>query len=703
MPLPEPILDDLRFQRDLVDEARRRIIRYCPEWTDYNLSDPGITLIELFAWMAEQLTYRLNQVPEKNRIRFMELLGIRLQPASSARAELTFRLSAPFPISPEDTTTAVVPAGQEVATRQTDEEPEVIFTTDERLVIVPPRLTQMRREQNFNKNYLARMGIEPFPVFGQPPRAGDTFYLGFDDSQDLRGHILRLEFQCEETQATGVKRTDPPLVWESSLGDGQWKELAPSTLPSERDTTGGLNNPSGEITFYLPLNLQPDQVHGRRAYWLRCRLEQRRKEQGMYSQSPLIRNIAAYSLGATTLGTHAVIVHGEVLGHSAGEPGQVLQLQHAPVLALRPEEVVEVEEKRDGEVVFVPWQHVADFSNSDRYDRHFTVDTAMGQVVFGPAIRQRDGTVHQYGRVPEAGRRIRISRYRYGGGTVGNIPAHKIDSLKSAMPYIDRVTNLLRAEGGRDSESLEEAKLRARREVRAQQRAVTAEDFEYLARGTSRSVARVKCITPDKSANVPSGMIELLVVPAAFDALQAGDLTKLVLPAELVKGMERHLDQYRLLTTMLRIRAPQYIGIKVEAEIVVAEFSQPEAVQTRVLQTLQHYLSPLKLGADNAALQEIVGPHWEGWPFGKTLFVSEIFTLLQKVPGVKHVLEVKLSQRPVTPEQEQPPAPEEEEGQARGAPPVATPAFTALEQRRFEIPSDAVLCSLEHEVKVVEL
>ena len=62
MPLPEPILDDLRFQKDLVDEARRRIIRYCPEWTDYNLSDPGITLIELFAWMTEQLTYRLNQV-----------------------------------------------------------------------------------------------------------------------------------------------------------------------------------------------------------------------------------------------------------------------------------------------------------------------------------------------------------------------------------------------------------------------------------------------------------------------------------------------------------------------------------------------------------------------------------------------------------------------------------------------------------------
>ena len=703
MPLPEPILDDLRFQKDLVDEARRRIIRYCPEWTDYNLSDPGITLIELFAWMAEQLTYRLNQVPEKNRIRFMELLGIRLQPASSARAELTFRLSAPFPISPEDTTTAVVPAGQEVATRQTDEEPEVIFTTDERLVIGPPRLTQMRREQNFNKNYLPRMGIEAFPVFGQPPRQGDVYYIGFDESQDLRGHILRLEFQCEETQATGVKRNDPPLVWECSLGDGQWRLIQPSTLPSERDTTGGLNNSEGQITFYLPLEFRVDQVHGRRALWLRCRLEQRRKEQGMYSQSPLIRNLAAYSLGATTMGTHAVIVSNEVLGMSSGEPGQLWQLQHAPVLALREDEKVEVEEKHDGELVFVPWDYVPDFSNSNHYDRHFSLDSATGEIMFGPAIRQRDGTVRQYGRVPEAGRQIRVNRYRYGGGTVGNVPANKIDGLKSAVPYIDRVINLRRAEGGRDSETLEEAKLRAQREVRAQQRAVTAEDFEYLTKGASRAVARVKSRTPDKTANVPSGMIELLVVPAAFDALQARDLTKLRLDPDLTKVVERHLDQYRLLTTMLRVREPQYIGVKVEAEIAVSEYSQPEVVQAKVREALQHYLCPLKLGLDDAALQETVGPDWEGWPFGKALFVSEIFTLLQKVPGVKHVLEVRLSQRPVKPEQERPPAPEEEEGQAQPQAPAEAVVLFPIEQRRFEIPPDALLCSLEHDVKVIEL
>ncbi len=74
MGLPTRNLDDRTFQ-DIVDEAKKRIAASCPAWTDHNVSDPGITLVELFAWMTEMILYRLNQVPEKNYIKFMELLG----------------------------------------------------------------------------------------------------------------------------------------------------------------------------------------------------------------------------------------------------------------------------------------------------------------------------------------------------------------------------------------------------------------------------------------------------------------------------------------------------------------------------------------------------------------------------------------------------------------------------------------------------
>ena len=366
-----PNLDDLRFQQDLVDVARRRIKDYCPEWTDYNLSDPGITLIELFAWMTENLIYRLNRVPEKNYLKFLEMMKVNPRPPSSARADLTFYLSAPFPITPGEDLTVKVPQGLEVTTSPSEGEEEITFTTDQDLVLGPPRLVELRKDSDERKNYLSTVdqGVEVFYAFNPiRPAVGDTFYLGFTDTQDISGYILRLTFDCEEAQAVGVNRNDPPWVWECSLGDNLWDTVPLSQRKGEEDTSGGLNNTHGSIVLHLPLNLRPDKVHGRSAYWLRCRLvKPRNEEQGMYSESPRIKHIAAHTLGGTTLATQASSVKEEILGFSSGEPGQSFHLQHYPVLALSSGENVEVEEKRSGEVVFFPWTRVVDFSESEPF------------------------------------------------------------------------------------------------------------------------------------------------------------------------------------------------------------------------------------------------------------------------------------------------------------------------------------------------
>lgn len=713
MPLPEPLLDDMRFQRDLVDEARRRIIHYCPEWTDYNLSDPGITLIELFAWMTENILYRLNRVPEKNYLKFMELLGIQLKPASSARAGLTFWLSTPFPISPGDPTQAVVPKGTEVATRRTEEEPEISFTTDERLVIAPPLLTQLRRDEDPHKNYAPRLGVETFYAFGQQRlQVGNTFYLGFSEAYDLSGHILQLSFQCEPTQATGIRREDPPLVWECLLGSGQWQEVPVSSRPGEKDTTGGLNNPQGSLVLYLPLALRPGLVNGRSAFWLRCRFEPRRPEQGRYTESPRILNLTPYTLGASTRATHALIVENELLGRSNGDPGQVFRLANRPVLELQDGEELVVEGESYARTDFVPWKAVDTFAYSTRYDRHFMLDTAGGEISFGPAVRQPDGSVRVYGRVPEAGREIRFTRYRYGGGVQGNLPEGKLEVLKTSLAYIDRVTNLSRAEGGRDQESLEEAKLRARRELHTQQRAVTAEDYEVLTSGASRAIARVKCQAPGENGRGPApGTIELLVVPAAYDGLAAGDLSRLQVDEPLKKTILAHLEKYRLLTTALSIREPNYIGVRVTAEIVVAEWSQPEVVVERVQRLLRSFLSPLPPAAPAPGEEDPLPPDWRhaGWDFGRDLYLSEIDYLIRKVPGVKYVWELSIQERPVIPHQEAgPPLVEprsENAANFAGARQTGAEPPTPLqpvEQRRLHLPADTLLCSLDHDIRVVE-
>jgi predicted phage baseplate assembly protein len=94
MPIQSPQLDDLRYDR-ILEELTRRIPVHTPEWTDHNDSDPGITLIQLFAHLAELTGYRLNRVPEKNHIELLKLLGVRLEPAHAATTQVAFLHSAP--------------------------------------------------------------------------------------------------------------------------------------------------------------------------------------------------------------------------------------------------------------------------------------------------------------------------------------------------------------------------------------------------------------------------------------------------------------------------------------------------------------------------------------------------------------------------------------------------------------------------------
>ena len=103
MPLQTPSLDDRHFQ-DIVDQAKRLIPHYCREWTDHNVSDPGVTLIELFAWMTDMLLYRVNLVPDKNYIKFLELIGVQLEEPRPRRLLFTSRQrnqsKLPFRLTP---------------------------------------------------------------------------------------------------------------------------------------------------------------------------------------------------------------------------------------------------------------------------------------------------------------------------------------------------------------------------------------------------------------------------------------------------------------------------------------------------------------------------------------------------------------------------------------------------------------------------
>src|ERR1700674_447579 len=156
MALPVPNLDDRRFQ-DLVDDAKRRVQQRSPEWTDPNVSDPGVTLIETFAWMTDQVLYRLNRVPERNYIKFLELIGVRLFPPTAARAAFPCWLAGPQP------GVIQIRPGTQAATLRTETDEAIVFTTIGDLAIVPCSLARVASTLGGEKE-VSRSGPEPRPL-----------------------------------------------------------------------------------------------------------------------------------------------------------------------------------------------------------------------------------------------------------------------------------------------------------------------------------------------------------------------------------------------------------------------------------------------------------------------------------------------------------------------------------------------------------
>jgi predicted phage baseplate assembly protein len=627
MPLQAPILDDRTFDQILA-QAKLLIPRYAPAWTNQSETDPGITLMELFAWMTEMLLYHVNQVPDRNYIKFLELLGITLTPARPAHAELTFTLTS------SNVQTVIIPAGTQAAS--SDASPPLVFETDEALIALGAKLKALQSFDGFSYEVVTTAngatGQWYYP-FGPHAREGSALLLGFDspvafstDQVNLAVYVytegLAPEGHHCDLDLSGLPVAST-LVWE--FWDGRfWNAIS-----LDKDDSRALTR-SGHVYFEGPGDKIKKDIMGNVAdsplYWLRVRLAK-----NGYDMAPRLSAVLTNTVSAT----QAQTIRDEILGGSDGRPNQLFKLANTPVIERDTPitltgadgltvQVTSVEIDVDEGAGLEAWQEVEDFFSSGPDDPHFTLDRTTGEVQFG------DG---QFGRIPVANpanpnANIVASSYRFGGGKRGIVGTGSVKALQTFVDGVDSVTNLQPTLGGTDEESLSDAKLRAPQTLKSKNRAVTAEDFEFLAEQTPavriRRAKALPLVHPKFSGMPIPGVVTVIVVPES-DAPNPipGDATLALVCA--------HLNVHRLLTSEVYVVAPKYRLVQINANIVVKPDSDLSVVKKAVEQALTAWFHPLTGGADGT-----------GWPFGGTIFYSDVYRVVLQVPGVARLLDNQL-------------------------------------------------------------
>lgn len=375
-----------------------------------------------------------------------------------------------------------------------------------------------------------------------------------EDGKVKKAQDLDLEF----LNLVKPKDSDKRLVlleWQCWNGE-EWEKIEAS------DFTDSFHE-SGFIHFVIPEKLKEASFFNRQGFWIRCV-----KLNGSFEKVPVIKAVVINSVYAANQDTY----RDEMLGSANGSPNQICNVSHARLLPgikltvnensipsnnelkiMRDDGIAQPYKETD-KGIWVTYKEVPNFYNSTPFSRHFVVDYSTGKIMFGDGI---------HGINPPAGKfNIRAEEYKVGGGEKGNVAAHKIQFMTQSIPYIAGCDNPFASEGGCDMETVDSLKSRAAGVFKSLNRAVTADDFQWLSREASSSVGRAYC--PKKRTK--NGEIKTIIIPE----LTSGDTyeTKLVPSRELIRRVRKYLDDRKIVGNKIVVSAPCYrdFGIKIMLE-----------------------------------------------------------------------------------------------------------------------------------------
>ncbi len=657
MPLTIPTIDDRKYQ-DLLDEALARIPVHNPEWTNFNKSDPGVTLIEVFAFLTENILYRSNQIPERNRLKFLSLLGIPLQPASSARGLVMFT-NERGPLQ-----TFTLNAGLEVRASQ------VPFRTELGLDVLPieAQVYYKRKLTNpsdkvrdyYGQLYASYGGAQQdkakFQYYQTMPltaRENDEVDLGAETVDGSLWVALMMR-AADKPYASWIENARAAIAGKTlSLGivpsltnasrklapggrpNSQGRTLLQFSLPNvgqdgtlEKDKTGTptpryrlldassttdmLDEP-GIVQIVLPAasdlrlweNLDPLESG---VGDLPPALEDTNLSERVITWLR-IRSSAAMRAGILWVGINTTPVSqrahvsNESLPAGTGEPDQVIALSNTPVTANSLRLSVTAQGKT------TEWKEIDDLLSAGP-----EVPVPDSRVAPGsPAPLNQPSEVFTLdpesgqikfgdglrGKRPPRGAIIRAD-YDYGVGAAGNVGAGSINTGAS-LPAGIKVTNPIRTWQGSRAETVSEGEKQIASYIQHRDRLVNASDFETITQRTPGvDIGRVEIIpafNPELVPNEPGdapGAVTIMVIPSSDPNQPSAPV-----PDKLfLDAICAYLNPRRLVTTEIFLRGPVYkpIWISIGINIVagVGIAQVREAVRSAILQ----FLAPL---ADKSA------------------------------------------------------------------------------------------------------
>jgi hypothetical protein len=340
-----------------------------------------------------------------------------------------------------------------------------------------------------------------------------------------------------------------------------------------------------------------------------------------------------------TVSAHACTwVEGELAGVGTGLPGQSLRLLQPPLIQrvgheydliiaveVFPDEAVDLTRTIDfGGKRYLKWTEVENFTLEDGSFPVYNVDRVAGTIYFDPG---------ENGKAPPAGRELR-AWYRWGGGAAGNVTAGTLSVLKDSIPgFSGTVTNPGAAAGGRDTESLESALRRGPRQLHSLERAVTARDFELLAKNSSQDIARAWPFTRAENwCFARPGEVELLLVPRVPEDQLSLDSLVARQNEDVRLEILNDLNKRRTLGVGIVVNWTRYKPVRIQANLIINRFADRDVIQERVVARLNQVINPIPNAPAFSGQNQ-----GEGWPFGQALHASQVYQICQAEPGVRFV------------------------------------------------------------------